>query len=161
MMKKTLCLLLLLPVLLAVLFSSCKTGETNEKSFSFSYGGVSAGIHDDVSPLLDALGEWKNYSESPSCGFEGLDKVYLYDGLRVTTYPDKSKDRIHSISILSDAYATPEGITVGSSEQDVISAFGEPTDRASSTLVYFAEGMKLQIIIRDGAVTNVQYLNLD
>jgi hypothetical protein len=91
-----------------------------------------------------------------------LDKIYVYSGFRIETYTKGGVDYIRSVELTDDSVATPEGITIGSSKDGVIAAYGE-ADRATDTALTYEnteKGMKLQILLRDGKVTNIQYLKI-
>ena len=55
---------------------------------------------------------------------------------------------------------TKEGIRVGASASDVIAAYGEASTHTDSAIVYenTAAKTRLQFLLRDGKVTNIQYL---
>lgn len=81
-----------------------------------------------------ALGETAAYMEAASCYYEGLDKVFTYEGYEVTTYPAKDGDYIQDINISADNIKTPEGIGVGSTLAQVEAAYG--TDYRVSGKMY-------------------------
>ena len=75
-------------------------------------------------------------------------------------------EHILAVEIFNDAdesAATPEGIRVGSASDAVTAAYGEASESSDSRIVYLrADGkVKLQFLMRDGSVTNIQYLKAD
>ena len=158
-MKRVLLLFLALSALLCGV--SCETAqEEPDKNYVFQVGNVTVSVDDGAETILTALGQWKDYNESPSCAFEGLDKIYVYNGFRIQTYTLSGVDYIRSVELTDDSVSTPEGIAVGASAEAVLDAYGEPKTKTDSALVYenTEKGMKLQFILRDGKVTNIQYL---
>lgn len=158
-MKKLVCVLLTLLMLLACV--SCADNTQGEaKNYMFQSGNVQIKIDAEAEAILAALGDWLDYSESPSCAFDGLDKIYVYAGFRVQTYPQNGKEYIRSVELVDDSVATDKGITIGSTKEQVTSVYGDPDDMTDTTAVYRddANGMYLQFIFRDGKVTNIQYL---
>ena len=149
-------------LLAAMIFSlvACKdnkTSDENEKVYTFSVGTTQIAINDDAAPILAALGEWRDYAESASCAFVGLDKIYVYSGFEIQTYPVEGKDYIYMIILQDDTVATEKGIRIGNSESSVIEAYGTPDQKTEGALTYNGKGMYLQFLLRDGVVTSIQY----
>lgn len=111
----------------------------------------------DMAEVLDKLGEADSYFESASCAFNGLDKVYTYDHFRIETYPDGDKDRISSIVLLDDLIETPEGISIGMTEQDVENAYGTDCEDIKGMKVYTKDESHLAFVIRDDVIESIQY----
>lgn len=131
--------------------------ETAEsEGFVFEVNGVSIAMNAEADPIIEALGEYKSYFESESCAFEGLDKEYTYSGFVLTTYPTDDIDYVSTVVFVDDTVETPEGITIGSTYDDVISAYGESD---SETTCQYEEGdSQLLILLEDGVVYSVQYI---
>ncbi len=160
-MKKTLCLLLSLLLLAAL--SACTDKNDNSAGYVFSVGDVKIELDAAAEPILSALGEPKQYSESPSCAFEGLDKVYVYAGFQIQTYPQGGKDYILSVELTDDLHTTAEGVAIGASRDRVVEVYGTPAKESATALIYRdeAKGHNLQFLLRDGKVTNIQYLKTE
>ena len=159
-MKKT--VLLLLAVLLLFSAVSCNQ-EAEEPKAAFAnavVNGVEIAIDDEAASVLSALGKEILYEESPSCAFEGMDKIYLYSGFSVQTYTKGGKDYIRSLELLDDSQSTKEGIAIGASESDVIAKYGTASAQTATSIQYTnaQKGVTLQFILRNGSVTNIQYL---
>lgn len=153
-MKKYIAVLLILIVCLA----GCgkKDSDSSEEQSSqlkYSIDGVDLVPGTDFSEALEALGEPDKYSEAASCYFDGLDKSYTYSGFEVRTYPaEGDKDFIQDICITTDKYQTSQGITVGSSLDDVISKYGEDYDNIGSMYKYASGEGYTYFFIMDDAV---------
>ncbi len=138
------------------------TADQIEKNdgFAFVYEGVTIRPGADMSAICDKLSAYQiNYTESPSCGYIGLDKVYTYMGFVINTYPEGDKDYVLKVSFTDDSVKTPEGIGVGSTVEEVKAAYGDATE-VMGTLSY-KNGCTLQILIKDGKVKNITYLSAD
>ena len=150
--------------LLACVFAGCEKkeekSEQNAGAYIFRAGEVSIAIDAQAAPILEALGAWKDYAESPSCAFEGMDKVYTYAGFEIETYCLDGVDYIASVRLLDDTFKTQKGITIGSTKEAVIEAYGEPAESGELSLIYQDAGMKLQFLLRDGVVCDIQYLKV-
>ena len=161
-MKKILIYVLLATMVLS--FVACKdnTPPTEEgKTYTFTSGTTKITIDADVAPILAALGQWRDYNESPSCGFPGLEKFYDYGGFEINTYPQEEKDFVYMIRLYDDTVATEEGICIGSTKEAVIAAYGTPDKEGDTYLEYHEEKMYMEIQLRDGIVTTIYYWHPD
>ena len=129
-------------------------------AYFFTYEGTEIRLHADMAAILQALGEPKKYTESTSCAFDGLDKVYVYAGFKIQTYPQNGKDYVLSVELTDDSVATPEGIAIGATKDQVVTAYSTPNSESDTALSYLdtAKKVTLQFLLRDGKVTNIQYL---
>lgn len=132
--------------------------DASASGYVFQVNGTEIAMHADAEPVLAALGDAKNYFESASCAFEGMDKEYTYNGFIVRTYPQGDKDCIASVDLLDDTVETAEGIAIGSSLQDVAAAYGPVEAGAKS--VHYGEGsdMELIILFENDTVASIQYM---
>lgn len=109
--------------------SQTNTSDNNSansgRDCSYTIDGVQLVPGEIWGPSLEKLGEPDNYSEAASCYYDGLDKIFTYDGFEIRTYPDKEKDRILDICISSDKYKTDEGLAVGDTLEDINRVYGD------------------------------------
>ena len=132
-----------------------------ESKYVPAYQGCALPANADFAPLLTYLGDPVNYFEAESCAFEGLDKTYTYDGVEIVTYPDEDVDRISSVRILSEAVSTPEGITIGSTPEDVTAAYGEDYTAMGQQYTYEDGDCLLSVLFQDGKAVSVEYTALN
>ena len=134
--------------------------EPVQDSFSCTYNGATIALHAPAATILTTLGEADSYSESTSCAFEGLDKIYTYGSLNLQTYPIGDKDYIYGWwfedDVDEDAH-TPEGIRVGSTQAEAETAYGADAFDGKNTFEVTKGSGKLTIILKDGAVKSIQY----
>ena len=164
-MKRILCLMM--AILLIGAFVAC-TDEA-EEGINFAdplMNGVTLTLDGDAKAALAALGEYRAFAETGSCYGDGKDCVYEYTSFKLETYTNGDAEHILAVEIFNDAdesAATPEGIRVGSASDAVTAAYGEASESSDSRIVYLrADGkVKLQFLMRDGSVTNIQYLKAD
>lgn len=89
---------------------------------------------DNVSKIL---GSTTDYSEAPSCNYDGLDKVFTYGDVNIYTYPHPSGDIINEIEINDAAITTDKGIApIGKTIEDIKAVYGEPTAVEGVTYKY-------------------------
>ena len=164
-MKRILCLLM--AILLIGMFAACSDEETEGVAFAdLSIGGTKITIDAEAPSVLAALGEYRAFAETGSCYGDGKDRVYEYTSFKLKTYTNGDKEYILAVEIFNDAdasVATPEGVRIGASRDAVIAAYGEASDASDAKLVYLHRDgkIKLQFLLRDGAVTNIRYLKTD
>lgn len=146
-MKKLICILMLA----VFLITGCSGGQSLAQEETTSADNSQTGnqecyyvINDakivpgtDFSEALEILGEPVNYTEAASCYYEGMDKIYSYDGFEITTYPVGDKDFVQDINISSDKYTTVEGITIGSTLDAVVDAYGENYELTGKMYRYY------------------------
>lgn len=132
-----------------------------ESRYVLTYRGCALPANADFAPLLAYLGDPANYFEAESCAFDGLDKTYTYDGVEIITYPDGDVDRISSVRILTGDVATPEGITIGSTPEDVTAAYGTEYDELGQQYTYEDGDCLLSVLFQDGKAVSVEYTALN
>ena len=156
-MKKIL-IFALAALMMLSLFCACDAPETEgTKKYSFTSGNTEILPGAEAEAIIAALGEPSAYDESPSCAFEGLDKVYTYSGFEIKTYTEAGKDYIYMIVLTNDLVQTPEGISIGASKTEVVAKYGESYTSVGENLQYEAENCTLQFIFRDGKISSIKY----
>lgn len=126
------------------------------KGYVFAAGGVTVEVDGDMAPILQALGEPASYFEAASCAFEGLDKIYTYNGFEIDTYPAQDKDLVSAVILKDDSVTTAEGICIGDSLEKLLEAYGEASQE-NGMLVYIKDGMKLCFILQDDSIISIEY----
>ena len=129
----------------------------NEPSYIFTYEGVDVSVNEDISAVLEKLGEPVSYYEAPSCAFEGVDKIYTYASFQIDTYPIDGVDMLASIYFLDDLVQTPEGISLFMTEDDMIAAYGQPTEVNGTERIYEKGDGTLRFIIDNGEIISIEY----
>ncbi len=156
--KKIICLCLVLAALFCCAACTQEEQEKPTPTYAYQSGDVKIAIDADAAPILAALGEWRDYAESASCAFVGLDKVYTYAGFEIQTYPMNGKDYVYMVALYDDTVATPEGVRIGSSADAVVAAYGEASEQSATALIYRGDVVDLEFLLRDGAVTYIKYV---
>lgn len=157
-MKRILCFLA--AIMLCMSLVSCGGTNDAKEAYTFRKGNVEIAIGDEVAPVLEALGDWNDYDEKPSCGFSGISKLYVYGSFEIETYPVDGKDYVYSVKLYDDSVATAEGIRIGSSKAQVVEVYGDADSESGTILTYRAKNMYLQFIFNAaGVVSNIYYLH--
>ena len=113
---------------------------------------------DKVEDLLEDLREGK-IKESVYCpggDEESIAYTYPCDGFDVVTQPGGKGQVIGEIRITSEDVETPEGLTIGSSRDDVIDEMGEGKKKGSS-LIYTDGNVELKFTFRNDRVIKLSY----
>ena len=166
-------LIALLAVLcMALSFAACSAPQTAEpeetspdmgnpgdpEAYYFTYKGTEIRLNADMEVILNALGEPKNYKESASCAFEGLDKTYSYGSFVVETYPKGEKDYVYRFWFLDDLVKTAEGIKRGDTKEAVEAVYGADAYNGRNAFVLEKKNYKMTIILnKDGVVDSIEY----
>lgn len=135
-MKHTKIALMLALVLMLGAFVTACGGSDKEDLYSLTIDGVDIKGNSKAQQYLDKLGDDYEYSESISCAYDGLDKIYAYDNFNIYTYPDGDQDYVLEVEVLGGSYETGKGIKIGSSREDVIRAYGEKYLEDGALLYY-------------------------
>ena len=153
-------------------FVGCKTSEggsgKNETATTTTIAKVKAGyvmtvkgtevaVNALMAPIVEALGEPDKYFESESCAFQGLDKVYTYGSVVITTYPEDGTDYVYSIELKDDTVTTKEGSYIGASKEDITKTYGTATKETDVALVYEKGSCQLAFIFDGDSVKNITY----
>lgn len=134
-------------------------GDSQETSaFVFTSNGVDVTMNAEADPIVAALGEPISTFDAPSCAFQGTDYVYTYDGFQLNTYPLNDVNYVSSVVLTSDAVATPEGLEIGGTMEDMIAAYGEDYTEEYGMYTYTRGDSQLAVLIGDGAITSIEYL---
>lgn len=124
--------------------------------FTFTSGSTEIEMNADASAVVDELGDADNYFESESCAFEGLDKVYSYPGFQLNTYPVDDKDYVLSVVFMDDTVSTDEGISIGSTKDEVTEAYGDPSSESATELVYEKGDTELKVGLDGDSVSTLE-----
>lgn len=165
-MKRILACLLTLTMALSLTACGDDTSTTTptptaRDMFTFVYKDCALPMNAEFAPLLEIIGEPDTYFEAASCAFDGLDKIYTYGGIELTTYPDGDKDYVSSIRLLDNTVSTPEGITIGSTTEEVVAAFGDGYTDSGDLYTWENDNALLSILFEDGVAISVEYIALN
>lgn len=149
-------LIALMFVLTACGSDDSASGSETGAGYEFKANGVTVAMNAKAADLVDKLGEYE-YFEAPSCAFQGLDKTYTYAGFELVTYEIDKVDHVLSVSLRDDSLTTPEGVTIGSSLEDMKKAYGEGFTQEGNSYKYTKGKSILSFIVENGAVTSIEY----
>lgn len=126
--------------------------------YPFVYNNVTIHMNSEAAQVVEALGESQDYFEAPSCAFQGLDKIYYYSGIELNTYPLDGVDYISSINLIDDSVSTVKGIYLGSSLEEVTTAYGDDFTEDMGLYTYTLGETELTFLIEGNVVTAITYM---
>ena len=132
--------------------------ESIADDFALEVNGFLIEMDQDMSYVLDALGEPLGEFVAPSCAFDGEDRIFQYPSIQIHTYPVGDFDRVHTISLRDDNIRTSEGgIRLGASFEDVIAAYGDDYVQDFNIHRFTRGRTKLEFYIQDGVVLGITF----
>ena len=160
---------LLLCLVLTLGFASCEKDDVNNNganddkassvNFYMNYNGNKIELGADATALLSSLGAPVSESEMGACGDMGTVTKYVYDNIELFVLKNGDKATVDQITFKSDLVKTPEGVTIGSSADDVIKALGENCTKRTDSEIRYTNGKKnLKFTLRDASVVGVDYM---
>jgi hypothetical protein len=168
-MKRLIAILALLCMVVGL--AACSTPQTTEikgtapnvgnpgdpNAYYFTYNGTDIRLNGDMEVIVNALGEPKDYQESASCAFEGIDKKYSYGNFVIETYPKGDKDYVYRFWFLSDLVKTPEDIKIGDSQAAVEAAYGAESFNGKNAYILKKDVYSMTVLLKDGVVSSIEY----
>ena len=122
-------------------------------------GNVEIELGRSAADVIKTLGEPDKYEEAASCYFDGMDKVYNYGSFEIRTYPHGEDDMVQDVCVMkSGDKAAGSDITVGSSLDDVLSAYGNDYTLVGKMYKYYYDDVRYTyFFIMDDAVKYFGY----
>ncbi|MCI8482706.1 MAG: hypothetical protein HFH41_00025 [Lachnospiraceae bacterium] len=145
-----------------------KTAETEDKEetedsekktggYLFKSGQIEIAVDQNMAEIADQLGEPDSYYEEPSCAAQGIAKIYTYPGFEIETYPDGDKDLIACVVLKDDSVATPEGVDLSMTKEDILKIYGSEYEESGKGMVYEKDGTKLCFIMEGDDIASIEY----
>ena len=128
-----------------------------QNPYYFEADGVKIAIMDEADAVMEQLGDPASEFEADSCAFQGKDMFYYYGGFQLTVNDVDGVNRITAVTLVDDTVKTPEGLGIGSAEEDITAAFGNDFTQTAGLYVYRYGDMSLQIKAENGKVTSIVY----
>lgn len=126
--------------------------------YGFNYKGTDIYVDGKMQEYIDILGEADSYFEAPSCAFDGIQKIYTYGSIELSTYiGEDGEDYLDGIIVKDDLVTTPEGARIGDSIDTIIEIYGEDYSHEADSYIYEKDNMKLTIIFDNKAAVSIQY----
>lgn len=128
------------------------------EGYKFIYNNIEIKINAEAASIVSALGEPKNFFESPSCAFQGVDKFYYYNSFEIDTYPINGVDYIYIVKLLDDSISTPEGAFIGCTLSDVKTAYGDGYTEKNGFYTYTLGKTTIEFVSVNDIITEIKYI---
>ena len=155
-MKRFLALVIALLLMFAVVGCGTEIDDDNVvllKNYFITYNGVDVNVGVDAKDIIHKLGDYTS-EDGEACGTNEKDVIYTLSGIEIETHVGGSSEIVRQIKIVNDSQSTAKGITIGSTRDEVISAYGNDyTEGSSGALRY--EGDTSAIEFHFGVSGNV------
>ena len=144
----------LLSMILLVALCACEGGSDEGESYYVSHKGAKICPGEAAGDLLDQLGAPKSEKENGNCGGQGVQMRYTYDSFYLYLLESTDgKVTVDAIEFRDDLIETAEGLGIGSSKDEVLKAYGDPTEEKGQTLTYKNGKQHLVINLKNDAVS--------
>ena len=123
-------LALCIALLLIFAFASCTDKKKDDgandsaKNYYITYNGQKIEVGADAQKVISKLGKYTS-EDGEACGTDEKDVIYTLSGMEIETHVNKDGEVIRKIEILNDSQKTEKGITIGSTRDEVIKAYGK------------------------------------
>jgi len=130
-----------------------------DTSYHFEYKGVSIKPGMKADEVVSAIDDEYDKFEAESCAAQGLAITYTYGGGVFTIYTEDENGLavVKMITLFKPDVATPEGIKVGDSKEQVEAAYGQPTMSDEDSSEYIKDGLEVSFVFDNGAVEMINY----
>lgn len=119
---------------------SKEQGSNEQKDIEVKVNNETISLNEDIEEIMKKIGEYKEYSESKSCLYEGFDRKYTYDGIVINTYPKGDKNYVSTIEVLSKDVILSKNVKVGDSANKIVEVFGEDYAEKEETYCTYEYG---------------------
>lgn len=131
--------------------------QSNADPISFTFNGGTLVLGESAQGFTAAVPA-NNSESSPSCLGNGEDINYYYNDFTIYVWNDNGSYKTIGIDITGAGAETSRGIKIGSTEEDVIAAYGNDYLKRESEFVYdFDNNCHLGFTLNDGKVTFISY----
>ena len=158
-------LALCLTVLLVLSLAACGNDSNDnnddganvvQNDFKILYNGTVVVTGVEAKEIIPKLGNYTS-EDGEACGTNEKDVIYTLSGLEIETHVSGSSEIVRQIKILNDSVETEKGITIGSTKDDVVSAYGKNYEESSTgALRYAGDTSAIEFHFgASGAVSNI------
>ena len=130
--------------------------QRTEDELRFTYNNATVRLGDNAKGFVDAAAP--DYEEAaPSCYGDGEDINYYYPDFTLFVWNSNDSYLLCGIDITGGSTETSRGIHIGSSKDDVTTAYGTNYSEDGSDIVYTYGDCNLRFTMENGSVTYISY----
>ena len=140
-----------------VVFVDPSAVRPDYRKLGFSVDGFTFGIYDAMDDVIAGIGEPNGTFEAASCAYQGNDYFYYYSNFELMANDFDGVQRVTHITVIDDTISTPQGVTIGMSELDFQALSIGFTDEGNGRFTRTEGTCTMQVIIKDGRVSAIEY----
>lgn len=125
-------------------------GSFDSSDLYVYYGGSSLTVNQDISTFIPA----SSVDSSPSCYYEGDDKIFHYGDMDVYTYPSGGIDYVLEITLVSPNVSTAKGLSVGMTLDDAVSMYGAYSE-GGGVYSWYSGGTYMYVTASGDVITSI------
>jgi hypothetical protein len=144
-------------VLLMIFLSGC-TQSNDVEGYFYRINGLDIAMGQPAEDFLSKTGNPTDQYSAPSCAFDGDDTVYDFGSYQITTYMSNGKEIFTGVYLLDDRYSTSEGVKIGSTLSEMLSAYGDDYKVSFGAYTYSLGQTELSFVVIDDVITSIAYL---
>ena len=132
----------------------------DESPFAFIYNDVRIYLREYMALILAEIGEPLYVHEAPSCIFDGIARIYVFDGFEMEAIPldGSDEDSVIVIMLTGDNVSTANGVSIGQTYKDMIAAYGTGYETfPGGSFMYERNGDVLSFNIFNGIILSISY----
>ena len=130
---------------------------TPEPPFAFDFGNTTINLNQNISEIIPRVGEPLGIHQTPSCAFEGYDRIFRFPGIQLHTFPQGDNDFIQIISLWDDSITTQEGVYIGASWSDVLATYGTNFYQEMNMKTFTRGNTTLSFYVQNNQVIEITY----
>ena len=163
-MKRILALCTVLLLIFALVACDTKDDEGDNggivnggagSGYSMTYNGQKIEIGANAKDLMPKLGAYTSV-DGEACGTDEKDVIYTLSGIEIETHVNKDGEIVRKIEILNDSQKTVKGITIGSTRDEVIAAYGKNYTEGTDAIRYESGNTAIEFYFgASGNVSNI------
>ena len=114
-------------------------------------------LDSEIETAIEILGDPVNIHETPSCAFDGFDRIFTFDDFYIHTYPVDDKNFIQIIRFRTDNRTTIEGFRLGDNFDKVTDTLGDDYVRDFNLITFTIEDTSLVFSLQDNIIMDMMY----
>ncbi|MCL2287143.1 MAG: hypothetical protein FWC32_12375 [Firmicutes bacterium] len=129
----------------------------NSEEFDFFFRETVISLNQNMAEVLDVLGEPIGIRQTPSCAFEGYDRIFGFGAINIHTYPIGDDDFIQVINFRDDSVTTRNGIRLGDSWNKVVDTYGSDYEQDFNIRTFTRGRTMLSFFVENDIVVEITY----
>ena len=136
--------------------NTAESKDSNVSSFVIvSSNGKKLMLGDSEAQMKNAFGEPNSKEEAGTCGKQGTLFRYTYSSVTVEILSSEKESTVDYIAVNDDLVSTDKGVRIGTSRDEVIKQYGEPSADDGNNIRYNEGSFILKFGIENDKVSSL------